>query len=142
MKVKLIHVLTVCLVTLTVLSPGLVVFSVVWGRHTELVKTQNLDCEYKNSSANNAILSPQADSKNSSPDRVSIQYFDRNCTHQVLTTVEQYKLAAILQWFILLTPIFIGLGIIVYDRYLVYRAAVLQQQIEMLERLWQQSIEQ
>ncbi|MFN6568924.1 hypothetical protein [Dendronalium sp. ChiSLP03b] len=142
MKVKLLHVLTVCLVTLTVLSPGLVVFSVVWGRHTELVKTQNLDCEYKKSSADNATLSPQAASTNSSSYQASIPDSDRNCVHQMLTAAEQYKLAAILQWFILLTPIFVGLGIIVYDRYLVYRAAVLQEKIEMLERLWQQSIEQ
>ncbi|MBH8573408.1 hypothetical protein I8752_10350 [Nostocaceae cyanobacterium CENA369] len=142
MKVKLLHVLTVCLVTLTVLSPGLVVFSVVWGRHIELVKTQNLGCESNKSSAKAATLSPQTISTNSSQHQTSIPDFDRNCLHPVLTTAEQYKLAVILQWFILLTPIFVGLGIIVYDRYLVYRAAVLQEQIEMLERLWQQSIEQ
>lgn len=47
-----------------------------------------------------------------------------------------------MQWFFLLTPICVGLGIIAYDRYLVYRNAVFQEQVEMLERLWQQSIEQ
>jgi hypothetical protein len=43
---------------------------------------------------------------------------------------------------VLATPICIGLGIIGYDRYLVYRAAVFKAQVEMLEKLWQQSIEQ
>jgi prepilin-type N-terminal cleavage/methylation domain-containing protein len=35
-----------------------------------------------------------------------------------------------------------GIGIIAYDRYLVYRAAVLKEHIAILERMWQQSIEQ
>ncbi|MBH8555613.1 hypothetical protein I8751_25365 [Nostocaceae cyanobacterium CENA357] len=142
MKVKFLNVLTVCLVTLAVLSPGLVVLSVVWGRHIELVKTQNLACEFKKNSADDTTFSPQIASTNSSQSQSSIQLFERNTVNQVLTAVEQYKLAAILQWFVLLTPIFVGLGIIVYDRYLVYRAALLQEQIEMLERVWQQGIEQ
>ncbi len=36
-------------------------------------------------------------------------------------------------------PIGFCLGIALHDRYLVYRAAVLQSQVEMLERLWQRS---
>lgn len=142
MKAKLLHVLTVCLVTLVVLSPGVVVFSVVWGRHIELVKTQNLDCELNNNNSDKTALSTQRTNTNLAQYQGSRQFPDCNAVNQVLTATEQYKLAAILQWFILLTPIFIGLGIIVYDRYLVYRAAVLKEQIEMLERLWQQSIEQ
>ncbi|MDV2995440.1 MAG: hypothetical protein N4J56_005094 [Chroococcidiopsis sp. SAG 2025] len=39
----------------------------------------------------------------------------------------------------LFTPIILGLGIAVYDRYAIYRAAVLNRQIEILERLWQQN---
>ncbi|WGV23930.1 hypothetical protein [Halotia branconii] len=138
MKVKFINVITVCLVTLAVLSPGLVVLSVVWERHIELVKTQQLACEFKG----NTTLSPQIVSTNSSQFQPNIQLSERNTINQVMTAIEQYKLVAILQWFVLLTPIFVELGIIVYDRYLVYRAAVLQEQIEMLERLWQQGIEQ
>lgn len=48
----------------------------------------------------------------------------------------------ILQWIFLITPICIGVLIIAYDRYLVYRSAVLKAQIAMLERMWQESIEQ
>ncbi|QSJ19310.1 hypothetical protein JYQ62_11660 [Nostoc sp. UHCC 0702] len=142
MKAKLLHVLTVCLVTLVVLSPGLVVFSVVWVRHIELVKTQNLACELNNNNPDKTALSAQTTNTNLAPYQGSRQFPDCNTVNQVLTATEQYKLAAIFQWFILLTPICVGLGIIVYDRYLVYRAAVLKEQIEMLERLWQQSIEQ
>lgn len=139
MKVKLLNVLTVCLLTLAVLSPGLLVFSVAWVRHIEFVKTQKLPVEVNKINPANTTLSTTT--QNLDQPLVSNQISDQNIVNQVLTA-EQYKLAVILQWFILLTPVFIGLGIIVYDRYLIYRAAVLQEQVEMLERLWQQSIEQ
>jgi uncharacterized membrane protein YqjE len=45
MKVKLLNVLTVSLVTLALISPGAVVFAIVWGQHREFVKTQNLFCD-------------------------------------------------------------------------------------------------
>jgi hypothetical protein len=139
MKVKLLNVLTVCLLTLAVLSPGLLVFSVAWVRHIEFVKTQKLPNEVNKINPANTTLSTTT--QNLDQPLIGNQISEQNIVNQVLTA-EQYKLAVILQWFILLTPVFIGLGIIVYDRYLIYRAAVLQEQVEMLERLWQQSIEQ
>ncbi|MBE9199901.1 MULTISPECIES: hypothetical protein [unclassified Nodularia (in: cyanobacteria)] len=141
MKVKLLNVLTVCLVTLVVLSPGLVVFSIVWGRHIEFVKMQNLTCEInKNPPDNSALFSP-AVGTSLSQYQTKKEISDRNFVNRLLIAAEQYRLASILQWFVIITPIFVGLGIIIYDRYLVYRAAILKQQVEMLERLWQQRIE-
>ncbi|MBG1259540.1 hypothetical protein [Nostoc commune] len=140
MKAKLLNLLTVCVVTLVVLSPGVVVFGIVWERHLELVKSQNLACEINKTSRNAPTLAPQTEGTHSP--QTSIQSFDRNVIHQMLTVAEQYKFATILQWFFLLTPICVGLGILFYDRYLVHRAAVLKEQVEMLERLWQHSIEQ
>ncbi|MEH1928742.1 MAG: hypothetical protein V7K14_24675 [Nostoc sp.] len=140
MKAKLLNVLTVCVVTLVMLSPGLVVFGIIWERHLELVKSQNLASEVNNISTNAPALAPQTEGTHSS--QTSIQSSDRNVVDQMLTVTEQYKFATILQWFFLLTPICIGLGILFYDRYLVHRAAVLKEQVEMLERLWRQSIEQ
>ncbi|MBN3950824.1 MAG: hypothetical protein HWQ38_31880 [Nostoc sp. NMS7] len=140
MKAKLLNVLTVCVVTLVMLSPGLVVFGIIWERHLELVKSQNLASEVNNISTNSPALAPQTEGTHSS--QTSIQSSDRNVVDQMLTVTEQYKFATILQWFFLLTPICIGLGILFYDRYLVHRAAVLKEQVEMLERLWRQSIEQ
>ena len=140
MKAKLLNLLTVCVVTLVVLSPGVVVFGIVWERHLELVKSQTLACEVNKTSRNAPILAPQTEGTHSS--QTSIKSSDRNVIHQMLTVAEQYKFATILQWFFLLTPICIGLGILFYDRYLVHRAAVLKEQVEMLERLWQHSIEQ
>ncbi|MCC5665650.1 hypothetical protein LC653_17415 [Nostoc sp. CHAB 5784] len=140
MKAKLLNLLTVCVVTLVVLSPGVVVFGIVWERHLELVKSHNLACEVNKTSRDAPILAPRTEGTHSP--QTSIQSSDRNVIHQMLTVAEQYKFATILQWFFLLTPICVGLGILFYDRYLVHRAAVLKEQVEMLERLWQHSIEQ
>ena len=140
MKAKLLNVLTVCVVTLAVLSPELVVFGIIWEKHLELVKSQNLACEVNNTTTDAPALASQIEGTHSP--QTSIQSSARNVVHQMLTVAEQYKFAAILQWFFLLTPICVGLGILFYDRYLVHRAAVLKEQVEMLERLWHQSIEQ
>ncbi|AVH73084.1 hypothetical protein [Nostoc sp. 'Lobaria pulmonaria (5183) cyanobiont'] len=140
MKAKLLNFLTVCVVTLAVLSPELVVFGIVWERHLELVKSQNLACEVNNTTTDAPALAPYTEGTHSP--QTNIQSSDRNVVHQMLTVAEQYKFATILQWFFLLTPICVGLGILFYDRYLVHRAAVLKEQVEMLERLWHQSIEQ
>ncbi|MEH2113132.1 hypothetical protein [Nostoc sp.] len=140
MKAKLLNVLTVCIVTLAVLSPELVVFGIIWERHLELVKSQNLAYQVNHTTTDAPALAPQTEGTHSP--QTNIQSSDRNVVHQMLTVAEQYKFATILQWFFLLTPICVGLGILFYDRYLVHRAAVLKEQVEMLERLWQQSIEQ
>ena len=140
MKAKLLSFLIVCVITLAVLSPELVVFGIVWERHLELVKSQNLACEVNNTTTDAPTLAPYTEGTHSP--QSNIQSSDRNVVHQMLTVAEQYKFATILQWFFLLTPICVGLGILFYDRYLVHRAAVLKEQVEMLERLWHQSIEQ
>ncbi|MCF2146084.1 hypothetical protein IQ276_006395 [Desmonostoc muscorum LEGE 12446] len=139
MKAKFLNVLTVCVVTLAVLSPGLVVFGIIWERHLELLESQNLACEVNKTDAAIAVI-PQTE--NTPLSQTNIQISEQNVVNQMLNLAEQYKFGTILQWFFLLTPICVGLGIIFYDRYLVYRAAVLREQVEMLERLWQQSIEQ
>ncbi|MDH6060192.1 hypothetical protein NWP17_07035 [Chrysosporum bergii ANA360D] len=141
MKVRLLNVLAVCLVTLVVVAPGVVVFSIVWGRHLELVKTQNLVCElHKNNLDNSALLANQV-STGSSPHQTNQETAHGHFVNRLLTAAERYKLVTILQWFVVITPIFVGIGIIVYDRYLVYRAAILKEQVEMLEKLWQRSID-
>lgn len=142
MKLKILNVLTVGVVTLAVLAPGIIVFNLIWGRHIELVKTQNLSCQVTNINQGSEFVSLQPKSINN----LQSPTHDKSSTHnffvQLQMLIEQYKIAKILQWLVLTTPICIGLGIIAYDRYLVYRAAVFKAQVEMLEKLWQQSIEQ
>jgi hypothetical protein len=142
MKLKILNVLTVGVVTLAVLAPGIIVFNLIWGRHIELVKTQNLSCQVTNINQGSEFLSLQPKSINTLPSPTHQKLSPHNFFVQLQILVEQYKIATILQWLVLATPICIGLGIIAYDRYLVYRAAVFKAQVEMLEKLWQQSIEQ
>ncbi|MBW4641739.1 MAG: hypothetical protein KME23_01720 [Goleter apudmare HA4340-LM2] len=142
MRVKLVNVLTVCVVTLAVLSPALLVFSVVWGKHIELVETQSSACEINKDCVRKNTSSSRSKIINHSQYQASIQNSTHTLEHQRLTVAEQYQLAIILQWVFFLIPIFFGVGIIIYDRYLVYRAAVFKEQVAMLEKLWQQSIEQ
>ncbi|WP_413174476.1 hypothetical protein [Anabaena azotica] len=142
MKLKLLNVLTVSLVTLAILSPGIIVFNLIWGRHIELVKTQNLSCQVTKIKKDYSPLSLQPESINTPQFPANKKLSQHNFFVQLQILAEQYKIATILQWLVLCTPIGIGFGILGYDRYLVYRAAVLKAQVEMLERLWQQSIEQ
>ncbi len=142
MRVKLLNIITVCAIILAVLSPEILVFGIIWERHIELVKTQTLTCDINNNISGYDALPPQSESENFSQYQASIKISDCTLNHQKLIAVQQYQFTTIVQWFFILTPIFLGLGIIIYDRYLVYRAAVLREQIETLERLWQQSIEQ
>jgi hypothetical protein len=142
MKVKLLKVLTVSLVTLALISPGVAVFTIVWGQHREFVKTQNLSCELPKINIASPQLVPQTKIINTQPFLVKVKSSDNNFLHQLKIAAKKYKLVIILQWLFLVTPICVGVGIIAYDRYLVYRAAVLKEHIAMLEKMWQQSIEQ
>lgn len=142
MRVKLLNVLTVCAITLVVLSPEILVFSLVWGRHIELVKTQNVTCEINQNISGYDALVPQHQGNNIPRYQAKIKISDCAANTQNLIAVKQYPFLTIVQWFFILTPICLGLGIIIYDRYLLYRAAVLREQVATLERLWQQSIEQ
>lgn len=135
MKFKLVQFLTVCLVTVLVLSPELVVFSMVWERHMELVQTKSLACELNRSHTSEVGLTRTQEEK-SEQDTSNVDSAT-NFVEQSLTNTKQYPIFKILRWFFLLFPIFLGTLVFLYDRYLIYRAAVFQQQVEMLERLWQ-----
>lgn len=142
MRVKFVNVFTVFVITVTVISPALLVFNMVWEKHIELIKTQILACEISKNCVSINTSSLQTKASFDSQYQTSNQSSTLTLKNHNLTIAEQYQLAILLQWFFLLIPILFGLGIIAYDRYLVYRAAVFQEQVEMLERLWRQSIEQ
>ncbi|MBO3461038.1 hypothetical protein G7B40_018330 [Aetokthonos hydrillicola Thurmond2011] len=142
MKLKIVNVLTVCLITLAVLSPELVVFGVVWEQHMELVEIQHLACESNQSNPAKLELAPKQEVKTSYQHKRRNKFFNTDFFEQILTIAEQYNIDNILQRFLLLIPILLGLLAFLYDRYLTYRAAIFQKRVEMLERLWQHSIEQ
>ncbi len=57
---------------------------------------------------------------------------------QLLSSEQQRVIVNILLGFGFLVPCGGLLGIFLYDKYCTYRSAVLKEQIELLERLWQQ----
>jgi hypothetical protein len=134
-----------------VLSPELVVLSVVWEQHMQLVEIQNLTCKVEQiqtgvfrilGSQNTDLLTLEQECQNFTQDAATIKIFDTNFLHILLTPAQLYKVVDLLKWFFLLFPIGLGIFFFLYDRYLVYRAAIFQEQVKMLERLWQESIEQ
>lgn len=143
MKVKLLNFIVVGLFTLLVISPGILVFNIVWQKHLEFINMQNLVCDIDNTYTSNSKSRnlSQNQTNNQIYDSEALLQADRNLVNRLLVIMQQYRLASILQWFVLITPVFVGLGIIIYDRYLAYRAAILKEQVEILEKLWQESIE-
>ena len=142
MKCKFVKILTVCLITLAVLFPEVVVFGVVWDRHMSLVQIQHLACKGNQISTGKLAFYPKQEDLVSDRYQTSNKFFHANFVEQFLTFNEHCKIVKIMQWLFLFIPIFLGILTLVYDRYLMYRAAIFQQQVEMLEKLWQQSIEQ
>ncbi|MBD2773895.1 hypothetical protein [Iningainema tapete] len=140
MKCKLIKFLTVCFVTLVVFSPGILVFSFVWEQHQSLVQTQHVACEVNHSSTDITSTS-QSTELELEPSKASIKKNNFDIV-KLLSCLQQYQIFKIMQWIVLLFPLILVISIIVYDKYLVYRANIFQQQVEMLEKLWQHSIEQ
>ncbi len=139
MKLKLLNFLTVCLVTLAVLSPGLFVFSIVWEQHMSLLQTQSLACEVARNSAGEY---PSAFNQTDllAQDKASREKIYP--AEKILNFLKDNKIFRRLRSLLLLLPIMIGIFIVSYDKYVVYRATVLKKQVEMLERLWHHSIEQ
>ncbi|MBD2438427.1 hypothetical protein [Nostoc sp. FACHB-110] len=60
--------------------------------------------------------------------------------NQQLITNANNQTIDIVLWLMFFSPVSFCLAMAVYDRYMTYRAAALQRQVEMLERIWQRHI--
>ncbi len=107
MKPQFLNCLTVCLLTVVVLSPALGVMSVVWMQHLDFMATQHL-------------LYVVKDGQQSAINGNNITVY-------------------VLPWLMFFAPISLCLVSALHNIYVIYRTAVLQRQVEMLERLWQQN---
>jgi hypothetical protein len=135
---KLVNVFAVCLITLIVIFPSLTVFNLVWEKHLEFVQTQQNISHY-NQTINNECSAPLLQTNSLINNDYSKQYINSNQTK--LNSSDKYQIRKLWRWIFLVVPFCIGTAIYLYDRYLVYRASLHQQQVEMLEKLWQQSLE-
>ncbi len=146
MKGKVINVLTVCLVTLAVLSPEIVVFGVIWQRHLELEKIQvaNTFNEFDNFNfLENPSIYLEKTYTTSFLDSIEAkQELDiMSFVQELSALLDKYNFFVILQRLLLLIPIGIAISIFIYDRYLIYRAAIYKQQVQMLEKMWHNNVE-
>ena len=139
MNLKLVNIFAVSLITFAIVFPSLTVFGWVWEKHVEFVKTQQNVAIYKQitDSECSAYLLQTNSLINQD---LSNLYLNSNETN--LSLSENYQTHNLWRWFFLFIPFCIGTIIYFYDRYLVYRANIFQQQVEMLEKIWQQSLEQ
>jgi hypothetical protein len=114
------------------------VFGLVWEKHLEFVQTQQNISHY-NQTINNECSAPLLQTNSLINNDYSKQYINSNQTK--LNSSDKYQIRKLWRWIFLVVPFCIGTAIYLYDRYLVYRASLHQQQVEMLEKLWQQSLE-
>ncbi|GAC1476960.1 MAG: hypothetical protein NVS2B14_18750 [Chamaesiphon sp.] len=139
-KSKLFNLMTVCLATSGLLAPTQAAFGHSMERQISLEQAQHLAC-VKEGQHFLCNVEPQGivnhvvvnhDSKYVSPSRLNIVL-------PLPTPAQQKSIANILLWLGYILPCGICLGIFLYDRYCATRTAALQQQIEVLEKLWKQS---
>lgn len=136
MNSKLVNVFTVCLITLAVILPATTVFGLVWEKHLEFVKTQQNIPSYNQTIGNECSASLLQTNSLINDSKLYI-----NSNEKKLNLSDKYQTRNIGRWIFLFVPLCIGTAIYFYDRHLVYRAKLFQQQVEMLEKLWQQSLE-
>ncbi|MEC4816667.1 MAG: hypothetical protein SAK29_25880, partial [Scytonema sp. PMC 1069.18] len=108
MRSKLVQICTVGLITLLVLSPELVILSIIWEQHIEWVQTQGLSCDVNQSSEEQVGLASLQDGYNSYENNSNSQFADTKFNQRSLTNTQNYKIVKILQLFFLLFPIFVG----------------------------------
>ena len=138
MNLKVVNIFFVCLITLIIISPSLTVFSLVWDKHIEFVKTQQNISVYNDSTKSEySDLALPINTFNNS--NFSNLYLNPN--QQNIKLFYTSKISNFFRWLFLIIPFCIGVTIFLYDRYLVHRAHIFQQQVDMLERIWQQSLE-
>ncbi len=152
MKFKLFNILTICLATSGLLAPATATFGQNVGRKINLESAEHLVCvKEEQHLLCDVENSRQRDKKEAGNQaavklaKVSVPLKSSTVTvvGQLLSPAQQKTIAnMILGFSYLVLPCGLALGIFLYDKYFVYRSAVLNEQIEFLERLWKQSTEQ
>jgi hypothetical protein len=141
MKAKLIHLFTVSLVTLVILSPEILVFGVIWQYHLEFKKTNFLiqpDNPYQVSNSqydygNNTWLNQK---------KLEKVPTSNSTNQESLDLLDILKIILLLELSLFSLPLGFGLIFFIYERYLISRNNYYKKQIELLEKAWQHHIEQ
>jgi ABC-type phosphate transport system permease subunit len=112
MKIKLQKVFIVCLIILTMFSPSLFTFSIIWQQHLELIHLLNFD-----------------------------QYnLNHNSSISIVSLFQQPNILICIQWLLFAIPISLVAMLFLHRRYLTHRATTHQKNVDILEQLYQQNI--
>ncbi len=142
MKAKLIQFLTVSLVTLVILSPEILVFGVIWQNHLDLEKT-NFSIKSDNlHQASSRRQNNYLDNTNSNQQNVKKIPILNSENQEYLDLFDTFKIILLLELSLFSLPIGLGTILFLYDKYLMHRHNTYQNQIELLEEIWQYNIEQ
>lgn len=110
----------------------------VWEQHLKFVENQqNIEPPSQSIKSQCSALPLEINSFTNS--NLSHLYLNQNETNVNLS--KKIEILHLWRWLFLFLPFCMVIAIYLYDRYLVYRANVFQQQVQMLEKLWQQSLE-
>jgi hypothetical protein len=118
MKIKLQKFFIVCLIILTIFSPGLFTFTIIWQQHLELNQILNDELSYLTTTELPLSLSTS-----------------------IMELFQQPNTAIFIQWLLFAVPFSWGIILFLHGRYLMYRATTHQKNVDILEQLYQQSIE-
>ncbi len=138
---KLVNVFAVCLITLALIFPSLAVFGLVWEKHLEFVATQQNISTYNRNIGKECSASLLQTNSLINNDYSQLYTSNKTNLEKDLNLSDKNQIHNLGRWIFLFVPFCIGTATYLYDRYLVYRANLFQQQVEMLEKLWQQSLE-
>ena len=141
MNSKLVNVFAVCLITVVLIFPSLAVFGLVWEKHLEFVTTQQNILTYNQTIGNECSASLLQSNSLINNDYSQLYTSNETNLEKNHYLSDKHQIRNLGRWIFLFVPFCIGTAIYLYDRYLVYRANIFQQQVEMLEKLWQQSLE-
>jgi hypothetical protein len=152
MKFKLFNILTICLATSGLLALAIAAFGHNVGRKINVESAEHLVCLKEEQHLLCGVeKSRQPDKKEAGNQAavklakvpVPLKSSTVTVVGQLLSPAQQHTIAnMILGFSYLVLPCGLALGIFLYDKYFIYRSAVLNEQIEFLERLWKQSTEQ
>ncbi|MBF2065941.1 MAG: hypothetical protein IGS39_16200 [Calothrix sp. C42_A2020_038] len=127
MKTKLLNICTVCLVTLAILSPEIVVFGIIWQQRLQL--NQNYSSIHQVSPLQHHIY----------PHDTFISNPYNGFNHDFWFIINKFRIIFLLEFLLISIPVGIGISVYVYEKYLIYRAEFYRKKVEKLEEMWNKS---
>lgn len=130
LNLKLKQIITVSLISFILLTPTLIVYAEIWQWHLDFLNAQSV------SNNANQFVSEISLLATSTSCEMGIERSDWTQQRSTLNLLTQNFLFTLC-----LIPLAVVLGILLQKTYRLYRAYIFRQQVQRLERLWQQNMQ-